>query len=188
MRRGWQSLARGGQWQPTDRSGLQQDSFKPDQSNRSQYDQFVSRSRMRIIREATSTSSTSPSRALDETKFDIRVDHNFSASDNIFCALQLRSSQFSRSRRRWPRIVCRSQRLRQQPDHHQPWPQRRDFGNSRFFPEHRQPDHRRLQPNFRLHHFAGYRQLSGRYFPDSWSEPGLQRRATYARPTASAAA
>ena len=43
--------------------------------------------------------------------------------------------------------------------HHQPRPQRGGVGNARFFPEHGQSDQRRLQPDFRLHHVPGHREL-----------------------------
>jgi len=95
----------------------------------------------------------SPVRKLDETKFDIRVDHNFSPSDSAF-------GRFSYDQR-FP--MCPAA-LPASPN---PclWQQSGIQNHGRnialsethiFFADHGQPDQWRLQSNFQLHHLSGH--------------------------------
>ena len=90
-----------------------------------------------------------PVRTLDENSFDVRVDHNFSSSDSVFRAVQLRSSD--RIYPRWLTRVCGSKCIWKHPEHRKPWPQCIAFGDTYLLVEQHQPDQRRVQPNLQLH-------------------------------------
>ena len=91
VRRSWQSTAAQWchsrqsrrQWQPGSRRILQQDPRRPLQQHRqAAHRSLPSRQRQQSRQRLQLPQRTGPQ--LDETKFDIRLDHNFSSSDNAF--------------------------------------------------------------------------------------------------------
>jgi hypothetical protein len=84
-----------------------------------------------------------PVRSLYETKFDIRVDQNFSSADSLFARFRYDQAKFVCARRRGG-ILCGGQCLRQQPGNHQPRPERCPWRDARFFHGQREPIQLRL--------------------------------------------
>ena len=114
-----------------------------------------------------------PVRKLNETKFDIRMDENLSEKDTLFARFSYDQAT-SYVPGGAPGFAEQGPFASNQGiiNHAR---NAADLGDAYFFARAGEPVQRRLQPHFRLHHLAGYRQLRFAVVGDSRRQPGRRK-------------